>query len=561
MTPSLKAVVTAAIIGCTSASEAGQKVLKGDDNPLDQSFGEFVEKELEKWHLPGLSVAVVDGDETWAEGYGYATLPSTPVEPSTLFYTGSTTKAFTAAVLALMIESEGGDNDNKKSAALSARGWQTSLASILGDDFVLQDGDGGGGGGGWATAHLTLEDALSHRTGLPRHDKALARFYGQDRHQATVRDYTRSLRHLPMVAEPRVAWRYCNYMYLVVSHAIETLTGGRWLGDTMRDWIWTPLGMHSTYFSLEEAERAPEHLASGYYWDYSYTGGGFTEVPHMPLHGGSGAGGIVSNVLDYARWVRSLLREEGPVPKAGHAAVKTPRMVMPLATRKGYDAPMAYALGWMLSTYKGRRVCTHSGSMETFGTEVYFFPDLDYGVVTMGNTQVSSNIVGQLVAWKLINDKLGVPEEERWDWAGSFNKSIEQMLSAGDTALDELYPERADPPLPRALPIDDYLGTYYHPAYQHIRLVRNQSNGTGDDAGRRELKAVRDDFVWKMTFEFEHVSGEFWLVYVIPRGSGGIGTQFAKAEFRVRATGKVEALEIEFFEEGSEGLIVFEKIA
>lgn len=458
-----------------------------------------------------------------------------------------------------MIESEDDGDEKKKSAALSARGWQTPLASILGDDFVLQDGDGG-----WATAHLTLEDALSHRTGLPRHDKALARFYGEDqhRHRATVRDYTRSLRDLPMVAEPRATWRYCNYMYLVVSHAIETLTAGRWLGDTMREWIWAPLGMRSTYFSLEEAERAPEHLASGYYWDYSGKGGGkFGEVPHMSLEGGSGAGGIVSNVLDYARWVRSLLREEGPIPKAGHAAVKTPRMVMPLATRKGYDAPMAYALGWMLSTYRGRRACTHSGSMETFGTEVYFFPDLDYGVITMGNTQISSNIVGQLMAWKLIDDKLGVPEEERWDWAGSFHKTLDQMLSAEDTALDELYPKRAVPPLPRALPIDNYLGTYYHPAYQNIELVKNESNGTDDDAASRELKAVRDDFVWRMTFEFEHVSGEFWLVYVIPRGSGGIGTQFAKAEFRVRATGKVEALEIEFFEEGSEGLVVFEKVA
>lgn len=122
------------------------------------------------------------------------------MKPSTLFYTGSTTKAFTAAVLALMIESE----DEKKSAPLSAGGWQTPISSLIREDFVLQDD--------WATTHLTLEDALSHRTGFPRHDKALASYYGEDHHPLTVGDFVRSLRDLPMVNEPRVEWRYCNYM-------------------------------------------------------------------------------------------------------------------------------------------------------------------------------------------------------------------------------------------------------------------------------------------------------------------------------------------------------------
>lgn len=41
--------------------------------------------------------------------------------------------------------------------------WTTPIAQIIPADFVLADP--------WATEHITLEDALSHRTGLPRHDK------------------------------------------------------------------------------------------------------------------------------------------------------------------------------------------------------------------------------------------------------------------------------------------------------------------------------------------------------------------------------------------------------
>lgn len=130
-----------------------------------------------------------------------------------------------------MIESE--DGRAEKSAPLSDWGWRTPLASVLRDDFVLQDER--------ATAHLTLEDALSHRTGFPRHDKSLALHYGEDHHPLTDRDFVRSLRHLPMVLEPRVEFRYCNLMYLVASHAIQTLMG-QWLGTIMKDWIWEPLG-------------------------------------------------------------------------------------------------------------------------------------------------------------------------------------------------------------------------------------------------------------------------------------------------------------------------------
>ncbi|RYP50402.1 hypothetical protein DL768_004077 [Monosporascus sp. mg162] len=514
--PSIKTAVVGMMAGPTLA-QTSQDVLKGKVNPLDESFKKLVGKALEEWHVPGLSIAVIEGDETWAEGYGSATLDSTPVTPSTLFYAGSTTKAFTCAILAMMMESE---DEKRRSPPLSALGWQTPISSLVRDDFVLQDE--------WATAHLTLEDALSHRTGFPRHDRALALHYGDDDHPATMRDFARSLRHLPAVAEPRVAWPYCNYMYL------------------------------STYFSLEDAQAGPEDLASGYFWDYR-NGGGYGRVPFMGLAGASGAGGIISNVLDCARWVRSLLREEGPVPKAAHAALKTPRMVMPPDSRKGFDAPMAYALGWMVGTYKGHRVYTHGGGMEAYGADVFFFPDLDYGVITMGNTAITSNMVGQLMAWKLINDKLGVPEEERSDWEGFAKKAFDEMLAAADDAVDRLYPRRADPPLPRALPLGDYAGTYFHAAYRNI-TIEVMDNSDGID-GKRELKAAREDFVWKMTFEFEHVSGEFWVIYAEPRGSGGVGTQLGKAEFKIGSTGKVESLKAEFFQDGSEGVLLFEKIA
>lgn len=87
------------------------------------------------------------------QGYGIAKYPDTKVTPSTLFGAGSTTKAFTAAAISFLIDNSSFYSDIK---------WDTPVSSILRDDFVLEND--------FVTTHATVEDILSHRTGMPRHD-------------------------------------------------------------------------------------------------------------------------------------------------------------------------------------------------------------------------------------------------------------------------------------------------------------------------------------------------------------------------------------------------------
>jgi hypothetical protein len=50
-------------------------------------------------------------------------------------------------------------------------------------------------------------------------------------------------------------------MFIVLSHVIETITGS-WLGEYLQEKIWGPLGMDSTFFSLEDAKKAAERNPS-----------------------------------------------------------------------------------------------------------------------------------------------------------------------------------------------------------------------------------------------------------------------------------------------------------
>lgn len=511
--------------------------------------------------------------------------------PKTLFYGASTSKAFTAAALSIMIAS-GNYTVPSLPGSPTPLAWTTPIAALIPDDFVLLDEP-------WATTHLTLEDALSHRTGLPRHDNSNAHRLA-DR-TATPRDVVRALRYLPLNAAPRTKWQYCNQMFVVAAHVIQTLTGGVWLGDTLRAWIWAPLGMDATYFSLEDALAAPEHFARGYSWlrgegGEGGEGGEFVPIPYMPTDEVSGAGAVVSCVDDYVKWIRMWLREEGPVPRQGQAAIKTPRMFSEPETvlesygnatakkKLPYDAPLGYSFGWWVGSYRGQAFWTHSGGMHAFGAEVFFFPGLDFGVVTFANTAVTSNFVGLFAVWQLVDDRLGVPEEERFDWEGEyvllssapgvvevqnwiaklrgnryqgFNEKRDANMV---NAIAKTYPNRPSTPIAPALVLSAYEGTYYHPAYMNYTLKLAADATT--------LVANRSGATWSTINEFKHVSGEYWMMYQrYPYGDrNGPNTDYAPVEFRVGPEGRVDEMVVTFLETKTdeadtvEGVITFDKI-
>lgn len=90
-------------------------------------------------------------------------------------------------------------------------GWSTPLSKSI-PEFILQDI--------YSTLHTTLEDALSHRSGLLRHDL----MYVSD--GETPQSIVRQMSYLPDTAQPRTKFQYCNIMDTAVFLYQVTLTGG-----------------------------------------------------------------------------------------------------------------------------------------------------------------------------------------------------------------------------------------------------------------------------------------------------------------------------------------------
>jgi CubicO group peptidase (beta-lactamase class C family) len=66
----------------------------------------WIETEMERWGIPGLAVGVVHRDSlVYARGFGVLGLEDPrPVDANTIFGVASTTKAMTAAALALLVD-------------------------------------------------------------------------------------------------------------------------------------------------------------------------------------------------------------------------------------------------------------------------------------------------------------------------------------------------------------------------------------------------------------------------------------------------------------------------
>lgn len=510
--------------------------------PFNPDFDELVNHNLNHWHVTGLSIAIVDGNDTFSKGYGISSFPAENVTPNTLFATASTTKAFTAAAFALLI-----DDSRNTSDPLS---WQTPISSLIRDDFVVPDV--------YATAHLTIEDALSHRTGMPRHDGS---WIGNSQ---TVREVVRNLRNLPLTEELRTKFQYCNLMYVTMSHVVETLTGS-WLGKFFSDRIWKPLNMTHTFFSLRQAKAAAEsgavELATPYMWNNVTKE--FMELPWLDSPQVSGAGAIISNVLDYAKWLRFLMDKAPPLSESGHEALRTPRIFAKMTNSSSFTGTQNYGLGWYLANFHGEPFITHDGSLPGFGTFIGYLPHKRYGIAMMSNTGGTSNFVTPILAFGLLADRLGVPEKERFPIEGDLESLLREAADKTRHPRKDLFPNapKESDIIPLSLPLEAYTGVYSNPGYYNLTIgLANESSYTSPGASaqlalgistnkaRKSLKSSVDR-TWSKVLDFEHVSGEFFIIRVswdvgLPHidYNDPLSIQTCKAEFRIGEDGKVSEL-------------------
>ena len=410
-----------------------------------QGFDDYVNKALAEWKVPGVAIAVVKDDRiVLAKGYGVRKLGEpTPVNERTLFAIGSSSKAFTAASVAMLV-----DEGKLK--------WDDPATKYL-PGFELYDP--------YVTRELSVRDLLSHRSGLERGDLL---WYGTEYDRDEV---LRRARYLKPTWSLRSTFGYQNLMYLAAGQVIARVSGKSW-DEFVRQRIFTPLGMTASGTSIRDLKEA-DNVAS----PHSEIEDKVEVIPWRNIDNIAPAGSINSNVVDMAQWVRLQLgqgayQNQNLISSGAVKEMHTSQTVMRAEPPYSLWYPEAhflnYGLGWFLSDYKGRKLVEHGGAIDGMRAEVALIPEEKLGLVILTNR--GGTILPVALMYRILDAYLGAPPR---DWSAEMLKTVKSLEEQGKAAQKKQEAERVKDTKP-TLALEKYAGTYKNDLYGEVKVTHEQ---------------------------------------------------------------------------------------
>lgn len=401
----------------------------------------YIQAALKAWKVPGLALAIVRDDSViYAKGYGVREIGKpAPVTERTVFAIGSSSKAFTAAGIAMLVD--------EKKVSLDAPASTYLPGLQLADPYVSRE--------------LTVRDLLSHRSGLARGDML---WYGSELDRNEI---LRRIRFLQPSWSFRSQFGYQNLMYLAAGQVVAGVAQATW-DDFTRERIFVPLGMTSSTTSIKslaaQADVATPHVE---------TADTVRVIPWRNIDNIAPAGSINSHVVDMAQWVR-LQVGKGSV--GGRRLVSermidemhTPHTIVPRDSAARSMNPdthlQAYGLGWFLQDYRGRLVVQHGGNIDGFSALVAMLPEEKMGLVIL--TNMNGTALPTALMNRLFDLHLKAPSR---DWSADMLKRTEAVRARGRLAQQRAEAQRVSKTKP-SLPLAAYAGAYVDSLYGEIRV-------------------------------------------------------------------------------------------
>lgn len=405
------------------------KRLKGLDNELD--------KILETTKAPGFAVAIVDGTRIiYAKGFGYSNIEEKiPVDANTLFAIGSSSKAFTSAILGQLRQ------EDKLSFDDNPRKYVKDLEFF---NDKLND-------------NIIIKDLMSHRTGLPRHDYSWYLFPTDNKDSLMLR-----IKYQEPFTGLRQQWYYNNFMFLTQGIIAERITGKSW-EDNIRERFFKPLGMNRSNVSIDELEKS-SNAALGYQLNKKDQ---IEKMDYYRIAGMRPAGSINSSVNEMSNWLISWINKgkfKGTeiLPETYLSEAIGSHMVVSgaLPEKEVPDAHITnYGYAWFISSYKGHYRVEHGGNIDGFSANVAFYPSDSIGIVVLANQNVSA--VPGLVRNTIADRMLKV---NKTDWNQRYIKNRDKAKKEEASVKKDQTSSRVKNTRPSHI-LQEFTGSYLNQGY------------------------------------------------------------------------------------------------
>jgi D-alanyl-D-alanine carboxypeptidase len=217
---------------------------------------------------------------------------------------------------------------------------------------------------------ITIDDLLRMRSGIPapNDDEVLARVY--DAPLASAPSFAEEMNSFAQLRSefksPNTIGVYTDFNYDILADIVQRVTR-KSIGDLITETVIVPLKLSSTSYPTSTGVPGGLH---GYGWNPSTKRFDDKTLFNPPLAGAAGA--VISNIADLHTFSRVLCKGTLLKPETYKDQMQGQPLV---GTNANYGEGVAMGDG----------VCGHSGTINGYGTDMYYFEKMDLSLVISVN--------------------------------------------------------------------------------------------------------------------------------------------------------------------------------
>ena len=340
---------------------------------MSDSVDNYLQCEMQKLKIPGLSIAVVkNGELIKSKGYGLSNIElQSQAVPETIYQSGSTGKQFTAMLTMMLVEKGVLHLDDHINQYLKIKPafWKD----------------------------ITIRNLLNHTSGLTRYllDNDIRLDYADD-------ELIKRLSFYPLNFQPGTKWDYSNSGYVLLGMIIKSATG-KFYGELLHDYIFSPLKMNTARVISDSDiilnRAAGYNLVDDVIKNQDYV---------SPTFNSTADGALYFSVLDLVKWDAALYTTK-LLTKENMQLLWTPVKLKDGTTEN-------YGMGWRINSANGHRLIEHGGEWQGFTAFISRYVDDKLTVIILtnlsGNTElgtITHHVAG------IYNPKLDMTKKEQND--------------------------------------------------------------------------------------------------------------------------------------------------
>jgi CubicO group peptidase (beta-lactamase class C family)/predicted negative regulator of RcsB-dependent stress response len=322
-----------------------------------RGFEDFVNRQMQRDRIPGMTIGFTKDNYTWVKGFGYADLENkVPAKPESSYQTASILKPMTAVAILQLVE--------KGKINLDAE-VQTYVPYFPKKKFSI-----------------TIRQLLGHLGGISHYKTPQEKFIKEPK---TTKETIALFANNDLVAEPGTKFNYSTYGYDLLGAVIEEVSGQSY-ADYMREHVWKPLEMNDTRLD-SPIEFIPNRVRGYQYFDNGEKDAVFGELrnaEYIDLSHKFAAGGARTTAIDMLKF-RSALNAGKLISKE---SLNLTQMIP--VTRDGRISGfgiLGYTMGGVLLQHNGRFGIHYDGGQQGTSTLIENFPAENLTISIAANVQ------------------------------------------------------------------------------------------------------------------------------------------------------------------------------